>query len=306
MIEDLRAFVAFIAHGSLSRAATQMKLSQPAVTRRIQRLEASIGGALLDRSVKPARPSALGAHLYERARVVLHEVDDLSKFLNEEGEPDGVFRIGAIQSISETTGVSTVTQLKRRFPKLQIEMQSDWSLDLIKKIQTGQLDVAAIMAHPSAQLPVGITGELIGMHRTVIVGSKTTTLKHRATLRQLADYPWVMYPEGGCILRAGLLNEFQSRGLNLNIAVSANGAEHQLALIAAGAGLGFVSEIMVKASRYREKLRVISVNDFKFEFAIWIIRSPFLGKLTAPMRLFRDVVTNRFRHLNNNAQAAQA
>ena len=43
IVDDLRAFVAFISHGSLSRAATHMQLTQPAITRRIQRLEAALG-----------------------------------------------------------------------------------------------------------------------------------------------------------------------------------------------------------------------------------------------------------------------
>lgn len=294
IIEDLRAYVAFVSHGSLTQAAAHMRLTQPAVTRRIQRLEAAIGGTLLDRSVKPARPSALGRHLYERAKVVLNEVDGLQSLLNVDGEPEGLLRIGSVQSISETTAVSTVTLLKSRYPKLQIMMESDWSLDLIGKVRLGQLDAAAIMAPLFNQLPEGITGEQIGTHRTVIVAPKTFPVKQAKSIRELASYPWVMYPESGCILRAALLREFNARGLKLNVAVSANSIDHQLALVSAGAGLGFVSEIVAKLNRHRGKLRVIRVGDFSFEFGIWIIRSPFLGKMAAPVKLFSNIVTSRF------------
>jgi DNA-binding transcriptional LysR family regulator len=294
MIDDLRAFVAFMSHGSLSRAAAHLRLSQPAITRRIQRLEAAMGGSLLDRSVKPARLSALGMRLYERAKAVLQGVDGLQELMSEEGEPNGTLRIGAVQSISNTTAVSAVALLKRRFPRLRIEMQSDWSLELVRKIQLGQLDAAAVMLPLSAQLPEGVAGERIGTHRTVIVAPRTFPLREPVTLRQLAVYPWVLYPEGGCICRAALSRAFQARGLDLDIAVSDFGLEQQLGLVAAGAGLGFVSEIMVKASRYREKLRILRVRDFAFDFDIWLIRPPFLGRLTAPVKVFGEVVAARF------------
>ena len=294
MIDDLRAFVAFMSHGSLSRAAAHLRLSQPAITRRIQRLEAAMGGSLLDRSVKPARLSALGMRLYERAKAVLQGVDGLQELMSEDGEPDGALRIGAVQSISNTTAVSAVALLKRRFPRLRIEMQSDWSLDLVRKIQLGRLDTAAVMLQRSAQLPEGVAGERIGTHRAAIVAPKSFPLRGAVTLRQLASYPWVLYPEGGCICRAALSREFQARGLSLDIAVSDFGLEHQLGFVAAGAGLGFVSEIMVKASRYREKLRILRVRDFAFDFDIWLLRAPFLGRLTAPAKVFGEVVAARF------------
>ena len=294
IVDDLRAFVAFIAHGSLSRAATHMRLTQPAITRRIQRLEAALGGRLLDRSVKPARVSALGTRLYERAKAVLEGVDGLQELLSEDGEPEGTLRIGAVQSISNTTAVTAVALLKRRFPRLRIEMQSDWSLELVRKIQLGRLDAAAVMLQRSAQLPEGVAGERVGTHRSVIVAPQAFPLKGAVTLRQLAAYPWVLYPEGGCICRAALSSGFQARGLTLDVAVSDFGLEHQLGLVAAGAGLGFVSEIMVKASRYRRKLRMLQVKDFAFDFDIWLLRPPFLGRLRGPVAVFGEVVAARF------------
>ncbi|HKA43057.1 MAG TPA: LysR family transcriptional regulator [Burkholderiales bacterium] len=293
MIEDLRAFVSFVSHGSLSRTAAHLRLSQPAISRRIQRLEMAMGGTLLDRSVKPARLSALGVRLYERAQAVLQGIDGLQELMSEDGEPNGTLRIGAVQSISNTTAVSAVAQLKRRFPALRIEIQSDWSLELVRKIQLGRLDVAAVMLPLSAQVPEGVTGERIGTHRAAVVAPKSFPLKGSVALRQLAPRPWVLYPEG-CILRAALSREFQARGLNLDIAVSDFGVEHQLGLVVAGAGLGFVSDIMVKASRYRDNLRVVRVKDFAFDFDIWLIHPPFLGRLKTPVAVFSGIVGERF------------
>lgn len=293
-IDDLRAFAAFMSHGSLSRAATHLCLTQPAITRRIQRLETELGGALLDRSVKPPRASALGARFYERAQAVLREADRLREFISGDGVPAGPFRIGSVQSISSTTGVQSVIALKQRFPKLRIEMHSDWSVELVEKVQHGQLDAGAVMLPQGAQFPEGVAAERIGTHRAVVVARANSPLKSPVLLRQLMSYPWVLYPEGGCICRAALLREFQARALKPDIAVCEFGVEHQLALVAAGAGLGFVPEVMLSASRQRRKLRIIRVRDFEFTFVIWLIHAPYPGKLADAIGLFGDVVRSRF------------
>jgi DNA-binding transcriptional LysR family regulator len=293
IVDDLRAFVALVSHGSLSGAAKHLRLTQPAMTRRIQRLETMIGGAVLDRSVKPARVSALGVRVYERSKMILHEVDALRELGSDTHEPTGTLRIGATHSVSNATAVSAITLLKRRFSRLQIEMQTAHSAELTRKIQLGQLDAAVIVTLPSQQ-PEKVAGECLGTQRTFVIVSKAVPLGNRVSLRQLAGYPWVLFPEGP--LRTALTREFHKRGFALNVAVSDWGIEHQLQLIASGVGIGFGSEIMVNAKGYRSKLRTIHVSDFASDVAVWLIRAPFLGQFTVPVRLFGELVKSRFEN----------
>jgi hypothetical protein len=51
---------------------------------------------------------------------------------------------------------------------------------------------------------------------------------------------------------------------------------------------------MVKASRYRAKLRILRVRDFAFDFDIWLIRPPFLGRMRAPVNVYGELVAARF------------
>src|SRR5437763_1746090 len=59
-IEDVRAFVAVVDTGSVGRAALRLNLTQPAISRRVQRLEEVLGVARLDRGCQPARPCRSG------------------------------------------------------------------------------------------------------------------------------------------------------------------------------------------------------------------------------------------------------
>ncbi|MCV7008652.1 LysR family transcriptional regulator [Mycobacterium gordonae] len=76
-IDHLRCFVAVVDSGGFTDAAIELKISQPAVSRRIAALEASLGIRLLRRSSQDVTPTAAGERVLIRARRLLTDVDDL-------------------------------------------------------------------------------------------------------------------------------------------------------------------------------------------------------------------------------------
>ncbi|TKT69544.1 LysR family transcriptional regulator [Aquamicrobium sp. LC103] len=74
-ILDLRCFLMVVELGSFHRAADTLNLSQPALSRRIQKLESVIGGALLERSTRHVASTAMGMELLPLVRRMLEEFD---------------------------------------------------------------------------------------------------------------------------------------------------------------------------------------------------------------------------------------
>jgi DNA-binding transcriptional LysR family regulator len=292
-LDDLRAFVAFVDHGSVSRAARQLHLSQPALTRRIQRLESSMGGKLLDRSAKPPRVSPFGSRVCERARAVLREAAGLRELAAGNGEPRGSLRIGAVQSVSDAISLEALKTLKQRFPQLRLEMRSDSSAELTRKVELGQLDAAAVLLAPGASPAPSVVGVRIGAQRVNIVAGKGYDIGRSATLTELAAHPWVLYA-GSCVCRAALQRALEAHGLQLQIALSEHGLEHQLALVSAGAGLGCATDTMLRISRHRRGLRSIRVKGLDIRFDIWLVHAPHPGALAAPIGCFEQVVARCF------------
>jgi hypothetical protein len=77
MINNLKALAAVIDNKSLTKAAPRLSLTQSAISRRIQQLEETVGGALLDRNQRPPSPTALGRRVYEQSLPILRAVADL-------------------------------------------------------------------------------------------------------------------------------------------------------------------------------------------------------------------------------------
>jgi DNA-binding transcriptional LysR family regulator len=74
-ILDLRAFLMVVELSSFHRTAEALNLSQPALSRRIQKLEAAIGSPLLERTTRHVAPTAIGEDLLPLVRRMLEEFD---------------------------------------------------------------------------------------------------------------------------------------------------------------------------------------------------------------------------------------
>ena len=74
-ISDIDAFAAVVRCQTLSQAAAELGMTQPAITRRVQNLEEALGVTLLDRNTKPPRPTDIGRRVFEQCRAILREVD---------------------------------------------------------------------------------------------------------------------------------------------------------------------------------------------------------------------------------------
>lgn len=75
--DDVRAFVSVADTGSVSLAARDLHVTQSAVTRRLQRLETSLGAVMLDRRTRPITLTAAGQAALERCRRLLNDVREV-------------------------------------------------------------------------------------------------------------------------------------------------------------------------------------------------------------------------------------
>jgi DNA-binding transcriptional LysR family regulator len=292
-LDDLRALVAFADHGSVSRAARHLHLSQPALSRRLQRLESSMGGRLLDRSAKPPRLSAFGARVCDQARAVLRETAGLRALAASGGEPRGILRIGGAPSVSHAVSLEILRLLNQRFPQLRLDMRSDSSPRLLGKVQSGELDAAAVLLAPGASPPADLVGARIGRLRVRVVAGKRYAIGRSATLAQLAAHPWVLCA-GNSACRDALRRALEDQGHELRITVSEHGVEPQLALVSAGAGLGCATEVMLRTSTHRKSVRCVEVDDLDLHFDVWLVRPPHAGAFAPAIGCYEEVLTRRF------------
>src|SRR5256885_15243175 len=80
-LAELRAFCAAVDLGSLGRAARLLRVSQPALSKRLRTLEAISGATLLERSPRGVTPTPAGARLYVEARKLLVQAETVEELM---------------------------------------------------------------------------------------------------------------------------------------------------------------------------------------------------------------------------------
>ncbi|HVW22836.1 MAG TPA: LysR family transcriptional regulator [Opitutaceae bacterium] len=271
-LQEISAFAAVVETGSVGAAARRLHLTQPAVSRRLQSLEDSLGELLLDRHSKPPKPTAAGRRAYGLARRLLAAADDL-KLAFGAPETGGEFRFGATPRLTELVLAEVIAQLRRDHPKWELHASTGWSDPLLERVLAGTLDAAALSLPLDFQPPAGVEARRLGVLGGCVVAARSERLPSALALEGLAGRGWILNNDG-CSLRGTLQQAFKARGLPFEVAAEAAGADLQLSLVAGGAGLGFVTEGVLQRSPLRKKLRRVEVRDFKPKLGAWLAFRP--------------------------------
>src|SRR3954471_7146828 len=146
-LAELRAFCAAVDLGSLGRAARLLRVSQPALSKRMRTMEAVVGTPLVERSSRGISPTPAGTKLYVEARKLLLQaeaVDDLVRGLSGEERP---VRLPAPHPIPEFVLPGPLVDFERQRERhLSVELMGANSIVVRELVRDGRADfgIAAV------------------------------------------------------------------------------------------------------------------------------------------------------------------
>jgi DNA-binding transcriptional LysR family regulator len=290
--DDIRAFVAVAEARSVSRAARELHLTQPAVSRRVQRLESSLGVALCDRRRRPFALTAAGQAALERCRRVLHAVRDV-RSATDGDVPAREIRVGVAHALTEVTLTEPVDRLRRVFPRVSLSLGTGWSRDLLERVRAGALDAAVILLSDGERLPAGLDATRLGRERLVVVEPRRGGRASRSSGPAALDGSgWVLNPDG-CAARALLERALHAARVRMRVAVETYTYELQLALVARHRGLGLVPARILARSPLRPRLRVRRVRGLDFPLTVWAVRREPPADLVPVFRVLDQALIER-------------
>jgi DNA-binding transcriptional LysR family regulator len=296
MIDNLKAFAAVVDTKSLTTAASRLYLTQSAISRRIQQLEETVGGVLLDRNQRPPSPTALGRRVYEQSLPILRAVADLISLTRQDAAPTGTLRFGMSQAIGDVIMADAVEHLAGEFPTLDVRVRAGWGDGLTAQVGAGDLDAAIIMLPTGTRPEAPLIGRNIATVDVAIVQSRSRRLVRQAVrLADLAKQDWILNPIG-CGYRAGLESAMGERGGSVRVAIDTYGTEVQLRMIASGLGLGLVPRSVLQASASRDEIAIVDATGFAMQLDIWLIHLKEFGNLKRAIEALAATVAEGFAH----------
>lgn len=228
--------------GSLTRAAEELHISQPAVSQSIRQIESLLGTPLFKRKPNGVELSASGGALIfddvERAVKLLDGVEERLAELKENAT--GTLRIGASDTIFQYALADKIIEYNKRYPQVSIELLSGVSPKIIEELKSDRCDVGFLNLPIAPDNGIVITDSIMCLHDIFIAGEAFRELKNKeCNLADLQRYPLLLMEEHTAAREA--FNRYtQSYGVRLKSAVEINNWDFMKRLVAAGMGVGCI------------------------------------------------------------------
>ncbi|MEL6956521.1 MAG: LysR family transcriptional regulator, partial [Pseudomonadota bacterium] len=152
-LDAMRLFIRVADAGSFSKAASDMGIGQPTVSRRIQDLEHRLGAELFQRTTRALNLTEAGNKFYERAGVILAEFDDAeAEARGLDHEPVGMLRISAANSLARRLIAPQIATFLDLYPHIKCDVIAEDTLtDLVEEgvdlaFRLGELADSRLMA----------------------------------------------------------------------------------------------------------------------------------------------------------------
>ncbi len=218
-LRDLHVFMTIVQRGSMAKAATQLGVSQSAVSEIVADLEHAVRVRLLNRTSRGVELTTYGHALHRRSLAAFDELKQGIKDIEFLADPTvGEVRIGCAESTASALLPDLIQQFLQRYPRvvpyvkalvtptLELSELRDRSLDLV---------LARLMRPPASEDNELDTEVLFDDHLVVAAGSQSRWARGRKIdLAELADEPWILTPPN--TWNSMILAEaFRSRGLDL-------------------------------------------------------------------------------------------
>jgi DNA-binding transcriptional LysR family regulator len=290
-ISDARTFIAVVEAGSVSRAARELHLTQPAVTRRVQRLEQAIGAQLIDRRKRPFALTDIGQAAVERCRRLVATRDELRALAQSGVMPTRECRIGVAHALTEFALAEPIDELRKIFPAVVLRLYTGWSNDLVQRVRGGALDAAIVLLPDGEGLPGGTDGVALASEQLLVIAPREQQ-RNAWTMRDASEAGWILNPEG-CAARAWLQRSLARGGLPLRVAVEAYNYELQISLVARARGLGLVPARLLARSPTRKRTCEIRVRGLEFPMKIWMVTGLLAPGLEQPVATLSSALKAR-------------
>jgi len=187
-IEMFDTLDAVLRGGSLAAAASETNLTASAVSMQMKQIEAYLGQPLFDRSGHAIRPTPLAHEVAAAMRQGMQHLQSLRR--RSVVAIEGVVRLGIIESMMPMLLPGTLSELRARYPRLELRPTRGRSIGLTDAVKSGELD-AAVVAEPEGGGSVRLNWRpLVRSEMRLIVPPEAAENSVPALFKQ---YDWIRY-----------------------------------------------------------------------------------------------------------------
>jgi DNA-binding transcriptional LysR family regulator len=234
---QLEAVLALAEYGSFVAAAARLRISQPALTRSIRRLETALGVRLFERSTRRVQITAAGREFAAVAERMLNDLDITVQSVREVAqERRGLVVISCVMSVAGGTLPGMIAAYRRDRPGVEIHVREGVYASILEDVRSGVADFGIGYVD---ELPDFAVGTPLGREtfHAVVPADHRLAKRRKVGLAELAAHPIVALPTESRTRRT-IDAAAVTAGLQLRQRVVVTQIATLLALVGAGVGVG--------------------------------------------------------------------
>ncbi|HMO57291.1 MAG TPA: LysR substrate-binding domain-containing protein [Roseiflexaceae bacterium] len=256
-LRHLRYFEAVARHQHVSRAAAELTIAQPALSKQIRELEKELGGiALFERAGRSIRLTDAGDAFLVRARAILALVDAARDEMHERlGMRSGRVTVGAPPTVGVRLLPEVLAAFHAHYPQVELRVREGGTQALSTMLFNGEIDLAVVTL-PATQRGLRLTP--LFTEQLVIVAARDHPLAGctQIPFAALADEPFLLYPPG-YEMRDVTLAACRRAGFTPRVVLDGGDMDMLLRLAEAGLGITLIAPLALGG----ERLAVLPIAD---------------------------------------------
>lgn len=299
-LRQLEAFVTVARRKSFTRAAEELHLTQPAVTRQIAALESELGALLFDRLGKSIQLTGAGETLLGYAEHILRLTDEAQDALEELAAGRvGRIAIGAASTLATYVLPSLLTQFRQEHPGIELSLRTGLSARVRELVLSGVVDIGLVTTEGEPVEQEGVLiSESLGVYETVLavpLGHKLAT-QATATVTELTGEP-LLAMTAGTNLRTYAEHILADAGVAASVTMELDSVEAIKRMVEAGLGVSLLPRVAIAAEVAAGRLVALTLTGIPLpERHIVVLRrrdKHASASLVGFMRLFEGTSSSR-------------
>ncbi|PTY07166.1 LysR family transcriptional regulator [Opitutaceae bacterium EW11] len=244
-LRHLRYFVSVAEALSFRRAAEQLRVAQPALSKQIKDLESRVGTTLLDRDTAHVSLTDAGAVFLDEARTILDRVETAAAAAREAASGlAGRLTIGNVGALSASFLPPTLSAFRSKYPNVEVTLQDVTTSEQISALRAGKIQVAFSLHETNEKLPRDFRSLPVLERRVALALGVDHRLAKRSvvSLAEVADEQFfsVAHANGYDQHRQRTERIFAARGIAVRPIKRVGSLESLLALVAGDHGLALL------------------------------------------------------------------
>ncbi|MFP4146226.1 MAG: LysR substrate-binding domain-containing protein [Halorhodospira sp.] len=232
-LDLLQTFVTVVETGGFTNAGTSLHLAQSTVSAHISRLEETVGHRLLRRDQRRLTTTPKGERLLAHARRMLQQNALAWQELQEE-RLAGRVRLG-IPDDYIIFLPDSLSDFETRYPGIELEVTCGLSVDLVERVQAGQLDLAVVTRQPKSP-----GGEVLRRERLIWAAAADHAAEERDPL------PLALSQQGICTFREQAIAALEAAGHAWRVAYTSTSLAGLRAAVRAGLAITVLTPSMLE------------------------------------------------------------